>query len=118
MEGDRALKAISLALTNTFREKDIIGRVGGDEFCLYLEGIPSVDFVKERHRAITEEISRLNPELEPKISIGAAILDTENNYSELFLMADSALYEAKSKGGNQVVIFNETSCKIGKNTIE
>ena len=45
--GDQALKQIA-RVKQTFRKTDIIGRIGGDEFCLYLQDFPSIDYVKDK----------------------------------------------------------------------
>lgn len=45
LQGDRVLVNISKALVQAFRKTDIIGRIGGDEFCAYIRDVPSTDFI-------------------------------------------------------------------------
>jgi diguanylate cyclase (GGDEF)-like protein len=60
LQGDKVLVNISKSLTKTFRETDIIGRIGGDEFCVYMRNIPSSDFVVSKCRKLQVLIGELN----------------------------------------------------------
>ena len=106
LKGNLALQTISKALQLTFRQTDIIGRIGGDEFCVYMRDIPSAEFVQAKCRQLNDLLEKLNEEFALKLSIGIAILDGENTYNGLFNQADDALYHAKRKGGAQIVIFD------------
>ena len=48
LTGNTVLKKLAEVLKAAFRKADIIGRIGGDEFSVYMMKIPSVDFVKQR----------------------------------------------------------------------
>jgi diguanylate cyclase (GGDEF)-like protein len=89
-EGDRLLRAVAAALTETVRENDAVGRLGGDEFgVLLLDADPwAVEVFLERlHARLPEGVST---------SAGAACLaDTGGRPDELFAIADRRLYEDK-----------------------
>ena len=89
-EGDRILRAVSATLTDTVRENDAVGRLGGDEFgVLLLQAEPwAVDAFLTRVRTrLPEGISA---------SAGSAYLaETKGPTDELFALADRRLYEDK-----------------------
>jgi len=103
LQGDKVLLSISEALIQTFgNTKDIIGRIGGDEFCVYIRDIPSSDFVVSRCQQLKALFEKLNSSIKVTVSIGIALLRDETSYDDLFRKADKALYDAKKKGGDQI----------------
>lgn len=102
LQGDKVLQNISKGLIQTFRKTDIIGRIGGDELCVYMKDIPSLDFVVSKCQQLIDIISKLNQEPLVTISIGISLLGQEKTYDDLFKKADKALYDAKKKGRNQI----------------
>ena len=102
LEGDKVLLNISKSLTQSFRKTDIIGRIGGDEFCAYLRDIPSTDFVVSRCQQLMTRIQESCGDHHVTVSIGIALLSDEKTYDDLFQKADNALYEAKKGGGGQM----------------
>lgn len=107
LKGNLALKSISKGLRFTFRQTDILGRIGGDEFCVYMHNIPSAEYVWLKCRQLSDLVGELNRDYLIKLSIGIAILDEENTYHGLFKQADDALYLAKGKGGAQIIVHNK-----------
>lgn len=104
LAGDRVLKGISAALKTTFRETDIIGRIGGDEFCVYIRNISSVDFIKSKLNQLTDTIKEISNDFPIYVSTGISFLKEEKTYIDLFKEADEALYKAKQKGGSVFVM--------------
>lgn len=107
LEGDNVLINISNALKKTFRETDIIGRIGGDEFCVYMRNVPSSDFVVSKCQQLQRMIRELNKGLNVTVSIGIALLGDEKSYDDLFKKADTALYDAKKKGRDRIQFFKQ-----------
>ncbi len=102
--GDQALKQIARSIKQTFRKTDIIGRIGGDEFCLYLQDFPSIDYVKDKCQQLNSLLQR-STEGEPiSVSVGLTLVQENDEYDDVFKRADDALYEAKQKGKAQVVV--------------
>ncbi|HZK37495.1 MAG TPA: GGDEF domain-containing protein [Clostridia bacterium] len=101
LAGDRVLKNISTGLKLTFRQNDIIGRVGGDEFCIYIKNIPSISLIKSKCDQLNVLIQQINEDFYISVSSGMALLKKESTYEELFEKADKVLYEAKKKKGIQ-----------------
>ncbi len=107
--GDKALQAIVSALKTPLRKTDILARIGGEEFALFL---PQTDVqaaltLAEQLRITVENLSfsPLEDQIYPlSISIGIALSDGSFTTSQLMRMADQSLYQAKAKGRNQVVL--------------
>lgn len=99
--GDRALVNIADVLKETFRNSDVIGRVGGDEFAiLALEAkIGSLNVLRQR---LKENLRRtkynINPPHKLTFSLGASYYNPQNPQSIETLMksADMLMYEEKS----------------------
>ena len=103
-DGDRALIEVANLLKQTFRESDIIARIGGDEFVvLTIEAGKDSEEVL-RHR-LQEELDTHNAKgqqpFKLSISVGAAHYDPERPCSieELLHRADTSMYEQKRQSG-------------------
>ncbi len=109
--GDAVLRAVGGHLRRTIRSNDIAGRYGGEEFVVCLSGCDEAFAPKiaERHR---EWISQLTfpKENHPErvtASIGVAVFNPnmpDSSLSALLKRADAALYQAKHRGRNRVVM--------------
>lgn len=107
--GDQVLKAFAELIKDTVRESDILGRYGGEEFMVALPNTGGKDAVAIAER-IRKNMKHKNFDFEEEIvhisvSIGVASIDEDTRtLAELIERADKALYEAKSKGRNQVLM--------------
>ncbi len=91
--GDEALKNFSKQLKQSFRESDILGRWGGDEFIVLLRGLESA---QNLHLKLEEVLSNIESNSNVTLSIGASVYpDNARGFNELFLQADTSLYRAK-----------------------
>ena len=112
--GDKALKAVSDALTSHLRDYDRAGRFGGEEFVLLLAQTSGSDAyrIAERLRknvadmAVPIDDRPGSPSVRLTISIGVTAMerDTRHELTDLHAAADSALYQAKQSGRNKVAI--------------
>jgi diguanylate cyclase len=106
--GDEALKIIAQAIKGVVREIDLVGRIGGEEFSVFLPGTDPnrTQLVAERIRAAvsTVEFYPTGNRCDLSVSVGGAIYDREATFSELFRQADQRLYAAKQNGRNRVEI--------------
>jgi len=105
--GDHALRAIATACTGGLRDRDILGRTGGEEFLVVLPGTPLSGglLVAERLREAVAalDLSAVAEGLRPSISIGVAELAArDRDLRDLVSRADQALYQAKANGRNRV----------------
>jgi diguanylate cyclase (GGDEF)-like protein len=108
--GDRLLVAVAARLTSTLRDADTVGRMGGDEFVVLIDGGElkvGPELVAERLLDVMRQPFELDGAAMPLIvntSIGIAIGDRASP-GDLVRDADVALYEAKAAGKNRYEIF-------------
>ena len=107
--GDDAIKAFVGVCLGVLRREDVLGRTGGEEFAVLLPqtGLDGAEAVAERLRQRVEAIELLlgGERVRFTVSIGAAEVRAEETSIEMTLTrADRALYEAKAKGRNRVVL--------------
>ena len=101
--GDRVLTAIGDMLQRTFKGMDIKGRIGGDEFMVFLRDITKSDTAFKLAAKILEKARRLFPG-EPlgesvSLSIGISMFpDHGKKFEDLYRAADMALYYVKERG--------------------
>jgi diguanylate cyclase (GGDEF)-like protein len=99
--GDAVLKAVTSALGGVIRETDTVARLGGDEFAVLAEVTDSSsgEILAERLRAAVAAAGRTAG---VTASVGAAEVLPADDVEELLHRADSAMYSAKTAGGNRV----------------
>lgn len=100
--GDHIINVVAGVLSSQFDENSYIGRIGGDEFVVFMKGIGSKDEAFVKAKRIIEVIENKEGLTIPdniSISVGIAFSDGEDErYSSLFEKADNALYCAKEAG--------------------
>lgn len=111
--GDQVLRVFGQNMTEVFRDYDIVGRIGGEEFAVCLPNTSSGDayIACERLRQQVEQQSinitntdSKNIKINITVSVGLVLADDDYlTIDELLKQADSALYFAKENGRNQVV---------------
>jgi diguanylate cyclase (GGDEF)-like protein len=105
-QGDEALKIIAQTIQGSLRPADIVGRIGGEEFGVFLPGASAAGAseVAERIREVvcktifplSSNVCRLS------VSVGGVAFNRNASYDELFSRADTCLYAAKGNGRNGV----------------
>lgn len=109
--GDLALQSCVKTIQSLLKPQDLIGRLGGEEFAIFLTNT-NADAAYQDAERIRLHVSQTPIKLEHhqtfsiQISIGIFVCTAENRHSieYLFKQADDALYQAKRQGRNQVVI--------------
>lgn len=105
--GDEALKLIASSIRDTLRGADIVGRVGGEEFGVFLPGATpeEANGVAERIRAAVGALTLPPPAKAGgvTVSIGGVTFNGQSTYDRLFALADERLYGAKESGRNRVL---------------
>ena len=112
MFGDAVLAELASAITRLFRVQDIVARIGGDEFTVFMTDLPNQEIAKRRAGQMIEtfrEMLRENmQELTLSCSIGLAFSqDADDTYQKLFEQADRALYQAKAAGKNRYLVYEK-----------
>lgn len=103
--GDSVLEKAGKVLSDTFKGRDIVGRMGGDEFMVLMRDIDSsIDALKISHQLNERLVQKVNDgdnSVTVTASIGIAVTDgSVKDYETVFKQADKALYETKEKGRN------------------
>ncbi|WP_180326514.1 sensor domain-containing diguanylate cyclase [Raoultibacter phocaeensis] len=108
IEGDALLHEVGSVLRSSFRETDVIGRVGGDEFVLLLKNI-DLDIALSKLHKVTERVAAYALPCSgyvPSLSIGVYKIKSDDmTYRDAFVKADDALYRAKRAGKNRIVVY-------------
>jgi diguanylate cyclase len=110
--GDAALQMIARAIRSVLRAADRVGRIGGEEFAVFLPGTSLLvaEAVAERLRLAVFAIE-FRPEdrrHQLTVSVGGAVYDRYLPFAELFRLADQQLYAAKQNGRNCVAVSSIT----------
>lgn len=101
--GDEVLRRIGSLLKNFFREGDLIGRIGGDEFVVLMKNIPTARHACERAGQLSEEMKKIRikgmEQVQLTGSMGMAVSPEHGKtYLDLYRCADEALYTIKRDG--------------------
>ena len=107
--GDAVLKAMAAAVLEQIRTEDYFARLGGEEFALLLPETdpPHANQFSERIRQTIENlrVAFQKKQISVTASFGVTYLHpADNDEDSIFIRADRALYEAKKKGRNQVMV--------------
>jgi diguanylate cyclase (GGDEF)-like protein len=104
--GDAVIQQFSIIARLGMRQGDTVARVGGEEFCAVLPGVPL-----DRAKAIAERIrvefqstpAQIGSQVIPAtVSVGVATTGKNESFSSVLSRADAALYKAKANGRNRV----------------
>ncbi|MEG1873306.1 MAG: GGDEF domain-containing protein, partial [Ruthenibacterium sp.] len=111
--GDAALIEVAQQLKRLFRATDIVGRVGGDEFAVFVEGLNRETGLEKKLADISEVFNwflyKKDLMFPISCSIGVALFPQDGaTCAELSKRADAALYFAKQNGKNQFAIYSES----------
>jgi len=107
--GDQAIINVANILKDNLREYDIVGRVGGEEFAMFLPN-SETDIalqISERIRVKVADLSTLFQQSSIKLTISIGLTarkEHEGSIDSMLQRADKALYQAKSSGRNKVTL--------------
>lgn len=111
--GDIFLTDIAKVIKARFRDTDIVGRIGGDEFAVLMKDVSSRDNIIQKAEKILADVAGIfaerhdNP-LPISCSIGIAIAPEHGqDFATIYQKADSALYSAKTEGKNRYAFYSD-----------
>lgn len=106
--GDQVIKETAKKLQLLFKNFDVVGRFGGDEFCVFVKDIPRdtlIDRLRFAVKKLEQEYTYQGGSVKLSASIGAAYCKRNTiGYKELMDAADAAAYRAKDNGRNCYII--------------
>lgn len=102
-EGDRLLEEFGKLLKETFGEY-ISGRLGGDEFMVYLDAVHDENYLRQLCGEFLLNLDKIEKEYELTISIGILIFNKSMDFDDLYYHVDKILYSVKDSGRNNIKI--------------
>ncbi|WP_353326243.1 diguanylate cyclase domain-containing protein [Chitiniphilus shinanonensis] len=107
--GDAVLRAYTRAIERALRESDVVGRLGGDEFCVMLDDArneeAAIKVAEKILEAVRVPIAIEDGTLRISTSIGIAFINrTHRTPEQLVALADTALYQAKQIGRDRYAL--------------
>ena len=118
--GDRALVLFAQVLKESFRLQDLCCRYGGEEFAIAFPACTA----SEARNAVNAFRSRLSAAITvaglPKFAVSAGVVDVKihENLPAAFARADVAMYQAKNRGRDQVVVHDSVGEAISESEIQ
>lgn len=110
--GDEVLQYLGMRLGSQFRVTDIVGRIGGDEFMIFLKDMKTQENIEAEARKMSRFFNNFQVGEYTKFyataSMGAAVYpDDGKTFDALYRAADTALYKAKKNGKKQLAFFGK-----------
>ncbi len=110
-DGDLVLRATATRIRGCVREGDSVGRMGGDEILVLLNGIRSFEhamvIAHKIQRACSQPVQSNGTAILTSVSVGVAMARQGESFEDLQACADQALYKAKALGRNRVACLND-----------
>ncbi|MBO4824157.1 MAG: EAL domain-containing protein [Lachnospiraceae bacterium] len=126
--GDEVLKDVATRMRRLFAKDSIIGRIGGDEFLVYVKEYSDVTEIVKRLNELRTEISDISlgqkSHYRISLSIGVSLYpDMGTDFDTLFKAADMALYSIKNRGKNSYAfytdeLYNEECARHGEERLQ
>lgn len=111
MMGDQVLIEVARIMKTHFRNYDVICRLGGDEFIVFVQRLPieALDkIIKSLLRKLMLTYGAEGKEVAISASVGAALAPVHGtDFSQLYEKADSALYQVKNSSKNDYMLYKE-----------
>ena len=109
--GDKVLADVASDLKKMFRNSDILSRLDGDEFMVYLKSVPEEDWAVQRAEQMVRQTRRWagngTTNIQVTASVGIVMTDVAvRNYDDLYRAAAIAMYTAKHEGGNKAMVYS------------
>ncbi len=110
--GDIVLREISNNLHANFREGDVIGRIGGDEFIVFIKNVSNKKIIINKAEAVAKAFKNNykgeNGNYKVSGSIGIALYPNDGTtYEDLYKSVDKALYQSKLSGKDCYTFYTE-----------
>lgn len=108
MMGDYILSDCAKALKSVVRSSDVCGRLGGDEFMLFIQGAKDLQAIevcaKKIKNVLHKTYQKDGKAITMSVSIGIAVFQKNATFDELYQLADQALYKVKQEKKNDYLM--------------
>ena len=107
--GDRAILTLTEQLRAIFPNADAIGRIGGDEFMIFLRGVGSEAQARAQLETLRQRLVQAsqNKRATLRCSVGGAFVRLGEDYASLYRRADEALYYVKRNGRDGYAFYKD-----------
>ncbi len=111
LQGDIIIKNVAEQIKKNFRNSDILGRIGGDEFIIFLKNCSSTERVNSLATNLLTGINSISfaPDSHKPVAVSIGIAcapDCGCDFTTLYKCADKALYKSKQAGKNRFSFYN------------
>lgn len=112
--GDQILKFVSSSICKTVSSQDLVGRIGGDEFVVFIKEFGTEEALEQIANKIVAALQNgyekegTTYRLSGSVGVAKAFEFEADNYKALLANADFAMYCAKRKGKNKYNLFTES----------
>ncbi len=117
---DQIILSVAKILKRTFRNSDIIGRVNGERFAVFMKGKVSSELIRYKASEVCREIQKIycgDVDFRVGANVGVVCYPQHGVYhEELWECAENALCQAKNEGRNKCVIYKDEA--ISKELVE
>lgn len=110
--GDMVIADAGKILNDTFKGRDIVGRMGGDEFMVFMADIrgkeDAINICMRLNKSLTRKLKDASGSVTVTASIGISMCEgSGNDFEKLYKEADKALYTTKENGRNGLTLFQD-----------
>lgn len=114
--GDMVLTAMADGMKAIMRKHDIVGRIGGDEFMVFMKDISCADDAVKKAKELTEMFDHLFEDEKNSVSVSSSIgiavfPGNGETFKNLYSNADRALYQVKKLGKNSYMLYDDISAE-------
>lgn len=114
--GDSVLQSFGHSIKAWFRVGDILGRIGGDEFMIFIKDVKDPEVIRREGSRIQQFFEGFNvgeyTKYSPTASVGGAVYPTDgDDFESLYKAADKAVYKSKKDGKNRVSYYSDLNVK-------
>ena len=119
--GDQVLAQFGHQIRSWFRVNDILGRIGGDEFMIFIKDVKDPELIRHEGSRIMQFFEGFNvgeyTKYSPTASVGGAVYPTDaEDFDSLYKAADKAVYKSKKDGKNRVSFYADLN-KVEKDAV-
>lgn len=109
--GDIVISTMADKLSQFFRTSDVVGRIGGDEFLIFMKNVADRSVISQKAEEICitfhDLLKSISGKVEMSLSVGICILPEDGaSFDEIYDKADIALYVSKNKGKNTFTFYD------------
>lgn len=117
LAGDALLRNIAGTIQNVFRATDILARMGGDEFVVFMKGARSRQHIILKAQELVTKLQTILPNEIPEGTVSASIgiafaPEHGSTFEQLYQKADLALYHVKRNGKNCCFLYDDSIANL------